>query len=98
KDGNWMVELIDTADGQLTVANVACLKGISLSTVYRWVRRNPGRLIKRSGRRIFIDPVALDSIKGRDTKCSSVHSDAEDDRLRDPLPGSVDPSPEQSVD
>lgn len=92
-----MVGLIGTAKGGLTVASVAHIKGISLSTVYRWVRKNPSPTTRRNGRRIFIDPVALDSIPGRNTRRSSVHSDAEVDRLKDSSPGNVDSSTEQSA-
>lgn len=92
-----MVGLTGTEKNSLTVASVAHIKGISLATVYRWVRRNPGPMHWRNGRRILIDPAALDLIQVRNAGRSNMCSDADHARLKGSLPGNVDSSPGENA-
>jgi excisionase family DNA binding protein len=89
---------LETENRQLTVAEVAQVKGVSSSAVYKWVRRNASPFVKRDGRRIFIGIEALASIQIKLTKRSKLHGRANGSPVKDPAPSDADSSPHQIAD
>jgi len=76
----------------LTVADVARLRGVSPSAIYKWIRRTPGLPVKRNGRRILIEFEKSTSIPATSSNSPEQPAQTDDPPAEIATPTDITPS------